>query len=238
MSKKPETWDEALISADLVDPRNGKPSLNQLAIRADLPASTVTAIAAGRRKPKAPTIQKIADALGIDVLVVSEWVGQERTERAPYAPPAEADLLTDRQRRAVDEIIRAIVAERASSRDEPRVEKSVSAQRDDVEDPAFEDGATSHPDTGGHRSWNEARRAAFATANRGGTDAEASAVDRNRDGSEADAKAHLLQSGSTNAGLTREDFDRAAMAGHSELEKDDAAAEQRGEDSQDLEDWT
>lgn len=216
MSKKPETWDEALISADLVDPRNGKPSLNQLAIRADLPASTVTAIAAGRRKPKAPTIQKIADALGIDVRVVSEWVGQERTERAPYAPPAEADLLTDRQRRAVDEIIRAIVAERASSRDEPRVAKSVSAHRDDVEDPAVEDGSTSHPDTGGHRSWNEARRAAFATANRGGTDAEALVVDTSRDGSEADTKAHLLRSGPTNADdrpWEQDDYDLAAKRG-------------------------
>lgn len=132
MSKQPADWDEALVAADLVDPRNGKPSLNQLAKRANLPASTVTAMVSGRRAPKAATIQKIADALGVDVRIVSSWVGQERTERDPYAPPAEADLLTDRQRRAVDEIIRAIVAERASDRDDDQDAARVGrdAQRD------------------------------------------------------------------------------------------------------------
>lgn len=225
MSKQPETWDEALIGADLVDPRNGKPSLNQLAIRADLPASTVTAIAAGRRKPKTPTIQKIADALGIDVRVVSEWVGQERTERAPYAPPAEADLLTDRQRRAVDEIIRAIVAERADSRDEPRTAAhhgTAPAGRDAVEDPAVTDGTTSRPDTGGHRAWKNARDRTAAAA-----------VDTSQGGTEADANVHLLDSESTIADDRPWEQDEYGLAAKRGRNRGRESREQQDRDAED-----
>lgn len=135
MSKQPTTWEEALEKVGLVDPRNGRPSFNQLAIRAGMAPSTVTAIVNGRSKPSPATIQKIADALRLDVRIVGEWVGQARTERAPYTPPAEADLLTHRQRRAVDEMIRAIVADREGT-DEPEAGTPVP-------DPAQRDGATS-----------------------------------------------------------------------------------------------
>lgn len=134
MSKQPATWEDALETAGLVDPRNGRPSFNQLAIRAGIAPSTITAIAAGRSKPSPATIQKIADALRLDVRIVGEWVGQARTERAPYTPPAEADLLTQRQRRAVDEIIRAIVADREGT-DEPDEGTA-------VQDSTVADGAT------------------------------------------------------------------------------------------------
>ena len=136
MSKQPTTWEEALVAAGFVDPRNGeRPSYNQLARAIGVPQSTVSAIVSGKsRRPKPENIQRIADALGIDVRTVSGWVGEQRTERAPYSPPAEADLLTDRQRRAVDEIIRAIVAERASS---GHVE-----QNDALADRSQSDGAT------------------------------------------------------------------------------------------------
>ncbi|UEJ83949.1 helix-turn-helix transcriptional regulator [Brachybacterium halotolerans subsp. kimchii] len=137
MSKQPTTWDEALTAANLVDPRNGRPSFNQLAKRAGMPQSTISAIVQGTSNPKPTTISKIAKALGVDVLLVSSWVGEPRTERAPYTPPAEADLLNDRQRRAVDEIIRAIVAERASERDE-RNRMAHGA----ISDRAVEDGPT------------------------------------------------------------------------------------------------
>lgn len=134
MSKQPTTWEDALEAAGLVDPRNGRPSFNQLAIRAGMAPSTVTAIVAGRSKPSPATTQKIAEALRLDVRIVGEWVGQVRTERAPYSPPAEADLLTHRQRRAVDEMIRAIVADREST-DEPEASTP-------VQDPAVGNGAT------------------------------------------------------------------------------------------------
>ena len=117
MSKPFQHWDDALVAAGLVDPRNGNPSRNQLARRVGMSAGALNAVMDNRSTPRAATIQKIADALGLDVRIVSDWVGQKRTERGPYTPPAEADLLTDRQRKAVDEIIRAIVAERASTDD-------------------------------------------------------------------------------------------------------------------------
>lgn len=117
MSKPFQHWDDALVAAGLVDPRNGNPSRNQLARRVGMSAGALNAVMDNRSTPRAATIQKIADALGLDVRIVSGWVGQKRTERGPYTPPAEADLLTDRQRKAVDEIIRAIVAERAGTDD-------------------------------------------------------------------------------------------------------------------------
>lgn len=138
MSKPAADWDSALVSAGLVDPRNGNPSRNQLAKRVGMSSSALNAVIDGRSEPRAMTIQKIADALGVDVRIVSSWVGQERTERDPYAPPAEADLLTDRQRRAVDEIIRAIVAERVSDRDDDQdaTRMGREAQPDGITTPA------------------------------------------------------------------------------------------------------
>ena len=140
MSKQPSSWEEALLRAGYVDPRNAsKPSYNRLAQDVGVPQSTISAIVSGKSKrPKPANIEKIASALGVDVRVVSEWVGQKRTEATPYRPPAEADLLTERQRRAVDEIIRAIVAERASSND--------NQPTTPVPDPPRPDGTTSGPD--------------------------------------------------------------------------------------------
>lgn len=146
MSKPFQHWDDALVAAGLVDPRNGKPSFNQLAQRVGISSSTVNAIVMRKQTPRPATIKKIADALGLDVRVVSEWVGQKRTERGPYQPPAEADLLTDRQRKAVDEIIRAIVAERAGGhgRDEqPAIGERAAAGGGGVARDAERDGVTS-----------------------------------------------------------------------------------------------
>lgn len=147
MSKPLQHWDDALVAAGLVDPRNGNPSFNQLAKRVGVSSSTVNAIVMRKQTPRAATIQKIADALGLDVRIVSDWVGQKRTERGPYTPPAEADLLTDRQRKAVDEIIRAIVAERASTDDghddqQDGERAAPAAGGSGVEDPAERHGVT------------------------------------------------------------------------------------------------
>lgn len=149
MSKQPPAWDDALVAAGFVDPRNGtRPSYNQLAQAVGVPQSTVSAIVSGRsRRPKPENVQKIADALGIDVRVVAGWVGEKRTERSPYAPPAEADLLTDRQRRAVDEIIRAIVAERASATDDRTPDQPHPVDpHEPLADRPVPDGATPAPE--------------------------------------------------------------------------------------------
>lgn len=83
------------------------------------------------------------------------------------------------------------------------------------------------PDTGGHRAWKNARDRAAAAA-----------VDTSPGGTDADANVHLLDSESKNAEPTKDDFGRAAMAGTSDLERLDRDAAERGEESQDSEDWT
>lgn len=66
--------------------------------------------AAGNAKPKPATVAKIADALRIDVRELSRWIGQTREVAKPYTPPSEADLLDQRERDALDEIIRVMAA--------------------------------------------------------------------------------------------------------------------------------
>lgn len=155
MSKQPSGWDEALVNAGFVDSRTGKPSYNRLAKAVGVPQSTVSAVVTGKsRHPKPETVQRIADALRVDVRTVAAWVGQKRTEATPYAPPPEADLLTDRQRKAVDEIIRAIVAERASNPDAtpPAVSVSDHAAGAAVASDPVPHGTTSTPE----RPWEKA----------------------------------------------------------------------------------
>lgn len=70
--------------------------------------STISsAIKGAGRKPSAATVVALTRALGDDV---AEWLGEERA--AAWDPPAESSLLTDRQRKAVEEIIRAMTERR------------------------------------------------------------------------------------------------------------------------------
>ena len=85
-----------------------RPSMRQLADAAGVNTQTVIDTVLGRVNPRHETVAAIATALRQDVRVIAEWVGQARSVRAPWNPPAEADQLTERQRRALDELIRAI----------------------------------------------------------------------------------------------------------------------------------
>lgn len=70
--------------------------------------STISSAIKGTgRKPSAATVVALTRALGDDV---AEWLGAERA--AAWDPPAESSLLTDRQRKAVEEIIRAMTERR------------------------------------------------------------------------------------------------------------------------------
>ncbi|WP_343993080.1 hypothetical protein [Terrabacter terrae] len=63
------------------------------------------------------TVAAVAEALRLDVRTVSDWAGAARSVIEPYRPPAEADLLTLKQRRAVDQIIRAMTDREESTDD-------------------------------------------------------------------------------------------------------------------------
>lgn len=106
-----DLWDAALVKAGFVDKRDGEsPSHRALAEHLGIGTSTITNIRAGNAKPKPATVAKIADALRIDVRELSRWIGQTREVAKPYSPPSEADLLDQRERDALDEIIRVMAA--------------------------------------------------------------------------------------------------------------------------------
>lgn len=104
-------WVEPMKRAKATDPRNGLPSWNQLGILAGLSTSTVTAMISGRRKTSTDTIEKVAAVLNVLPSEVREWLELDRKVQSRYSPPPEADLLTDRQRKALTNLIRSIVAD-------------------------------------------------------------------------------------------------------------------------------
>lgn len=110
----PEPWARWLVNAGFVAPNNRAlvPSARQLANRVGVNTTTLMEMMYGTRDTDPRIVEKVAGALGVDVRKVSEVVGQARTEKAPYEPPAEARLLSRRQQRAISELIRAIAEER------------------------------------------------------------------------------------------------------------------------------
>lgn len=114
MSQIPEPWASALVRAGFTDPRysDDRPSLGALAEAAGVHTTTVSRMVHGRGKPKHENVEAVAAALRVDVVKVSEWVRQARTEVEPYRMPAEVNLLTRREQAAITELIRAMAEAR------------------------------------------------------------------------------------------------------------------------------
>lgn len=148
-----EPWASAMIAVGAVDPRReGVASWNRLGEIADVHTSTITGFIAGDRKPSTKTIQKIASALRLPTEVVSGWIRDSRPVRSVYTPPAEAALLTDRQRKALTELIRSMVTEeqRAGEEHDQRSAPTKPAGRapaKDEVDLAARGGVSAYPDT-------------------------------------------------------------------------------------------
>lgn len=115
----PEPWATAMIKAGATDPRNAqRPSMSRLGEMAGgIGPSTITGMIYGERRTDVETIRRVADALRVKPELVSEWAGRARAVRKPYEPPDEADLLTDQQRKALNLLIRSIVADRLEESD-------------------------------------------------------------------------------------------------------------------------
>lgn len=76
----------------------------------DVSDPTIQGVFSGRTaSPSADTIRAIADALGIDPAEIAAAAEVQLGEGTPYTPPREASQLTARQRRAVDQMILAMV---------------------------------------------------------------------------------------------------------------------------------
>lgn len=117
---------EFVVVSDLADLiRETVPdwSNRRIAKVADVAPGTIDGIMRGDRTPAVDTLDKIAHALKLPVERVREAAGQPRGEAAPYTPPSEANLLDDRQRRAIDELIRSFIETRGA----PDVDQSATA---------------------------------------------------------------------------------------------------------------
>lgn len=105
-----DDWAKAFQNAGMVNPNNGEPSLQALSRATGLHPTTISRILTGETtKPKQSTVITIAQALKLDIVTVGHWIGQEWETTEPWIPPAESSQLTRRQRRAVNELIRAMV---------------------------------------------------------------------------------------------------------------------------------
>lgn len=103
-----QLWDAALRSKGFVDPRTGEPSISALANKIGVGKTTISKMRQGIGTPRQETIVKVADALRVTPTEIARWVGQSRALSSPYLPPPVADLLDERERRAVDELIRVL----------------------------------------------------------------------------------------------------------------------------------
>lgn len=109
----PEPWATWLIDAGMTSPnaRRQIPSARRLAERVGSHTTTLMNMMHGVADTDPATVAAVAEALGVDVVKVSRQVGQSRTERSPWVPPFEANLLSRRQQLALSELIRAMAAE-------------------------------------------------------------------------------------------------------------------------------
>ena len=117
MSTKTD-WDAALIAAGFTDRRSAKggASWTALAQAVGVHTSTLTAMRDGTRDTDGATIEKVADALRMDVREVTRWVGKSRSESEPYTPPKAANLLDKHEREAVDRIIELLAKSKVGKR--------------------------------------------------------------------------------------------------------------------------
>lgn len=88
----------------------GLGSRTRLGVAAGVPTSTVTGLITGERRASERTMESVAAALGVEITTIREWAALARGEQEPYQPPPEANRLDRRTRKAIDELIRAIVA--------------------------------------------------------------------------------------------------------------------------------
>jgi transcriptional regulator with XRE-family HTH domain len=103
------------LSDLLTEVNDGRYSARALARRAQERGHTLNHDTAARYlrgshgRPDEATLRALADALGVPLGRLRTAAGLSAELTAPYTPPPEASRLNRRQRRAVDEIIRAML---------------------------------------------------------------------------------------------------------------------------------
>lgn len=106
MSTEPQDWESALVAAGVVDRRSGRRgSWTRLAEMIGVHTSTLTAMRDGTKETEQAILNRVAEALRLDPRTVSDWAGRVRSERSAYRPPKDADLLSNEERKAVNNLI-------------------------------------------------------------------------------------------------------------------------------------
>ena len=153
--------------ADLISQAAPNASRREIARKTGVAPETINRIMRGEGDPDSDTVEKIAHALKINVQKARASVAKPRGEKTPYQPPTEANLLDDRQRRAVDELIRSIVAAKGSrhgveATPQPRTPgeaaESEKTQAADGRDQRQADHDLAARDTGGVSEGEQTRR--------------------------------------------------------------------------------
>lgn len=145
----PQQWAERLIARGFTDRRSTtpRPSLGALAEATGLHISTLSSAITGKRQPSMGTVNRLVKALGADV---AEWLDLPRM--SPWTPPAAASLLTDRQRKAIDELILAMTEQKAGEGHVPASTTPAVEAPDHTDDPGLPEDFDLAADTSSTRS--------------------------------------------------------------------------------------
>lgn len=107
----PEPWASRMVDCGFVDPRTGEASLSALNTAGGPAVETLRRLVHGWGKPQEETIRVVAALLRVAPKQIRLWANVPTGENEPYTPPAESARLTQRQRRAIDELIRSMLAD-------------------------------------------------------------------------------------------------------------------------------
>lgn len=98
-----------LLNATGISARQAAEKADDLGV--DLPYGTIAAYWAGKhpRKPSEKTLQGLSEVTSIPLRRLRRSAGAAGGEAQPWTPPAEANRLTQRQRQAIEQLIKTIV---------------------------------------------------------------------------------------------------------------------------------
>nr|WP_296764220.1 helix-turn-helix transcriptional regulator [Rhodococcus sp. (in: high G+C Gram-positive bacteria)] len=111
----PDPWGAQMVKVGATSSRSGKASMRKLAEMSGVTPTTINRIIygqAGRRGFEPATIRKLAEALNKSPATIARWAGQAWAEGTPWTAPEEVNLLSKRQLKALDEIIRSMAEDR------------------------------------------------------------------------------------------------------------------------------
>jgi hypothetical protein len=89
----------------------GVPNISMLAREAGVAVETARRALLGIGRPNSETVVRLVSQLGPEV---QQWAGL-KVDLGPYEPPREAALLTERERRALDHLIRVMAGRKTAS---------------------------------------------------------------------------------------------------------------------------